>query len=68
MMKIRHDDVHRIPAPDLAIMIDAGWVRHWPFEIRPAAVKYIDGNGWQAAMERATAAANQQQKRRAVSV
>ncbi len=52
-MKISHDDVARIPAPDLAAMIAAGWVRHWPFEIRTAAARYIDKHGWEAAMQRA---------------
>lgn len=52
-MKIRHQDVCRVSAPDMALMIDAGWVRHWPFEIRPAAVRYIRAHGWEKSMRRA---------------
>jgi hypothetical protein len=52
-MRVAHADVGRIPVADLAVMIDIGWVREWPFEIRPAAVRYIKRNGWDEAMRRA---------------
>lgn len=52
-MKIAHDQAAKIPAPVLALMIDLGWVSEWPFEIRPAAVRWIRAHGWDGAVARA---------------
>lgn len=53
-MKIAHEDAARISAVDMALMLDLGWVRAWPFEMRPAAVRWIKQYGWTEAMRRAT--------------
>lgn len=53
-MKIGHDEAARISAIDMAMMVDLGWVRQWPFEIRPVAMRWIKQHGWTEAMRRAT--------------
>ena len=52
-MKIAHDQAAKIPAPVMAVMIDVGWIREFPFEIRPAAVRWIKRHGWEDATLRA---------------
>lgn len=52
-MKIAHDQVDRIPVADLAVMIDIGWVREWPFEVRPQVMRHLKRHGWEATMRRA---------------
>jgi hypothetical protein len=61
-MKIAHQDVDRIPVADLALMLDIGWIREWPFEIRREAFRYIKRNGYEEAMRRARETAERLRK------
>lgn len=52
-MKISHDDVARIPAPDLAILIALHWVREWPCELSSSSARVLKRSGYYELMRRA---------------
>lgn len=52
-MKIAHEDVSRIPAPDLAVLVALGWVKEWPCELVGGARQTLKRRGYIAMMAEA---------------